>query len=167
MSRAKPSLPGGATMVPLKGPPGASGSFMVRGQAVPCRCQTSAKKKRRHRDRHKLCGRQLADSKSRAGRHEEALALIQRIPADVTGKKSFLHGKCLLRSGNYQTAIPLLEHAFHLGRTPGVSAGLLAHACENLKSSDPDWLSKSRKWQKLALHHGLTMEMALPSTFVR
>lgn len=102
----------------------------------------------------------LADSKSRAGLHPEAIAIATGIqePGVGPGSRAYLISVCQIRDGKLSEAIPLLESAFQSGWKPGQSAALLALCHERFLPSRPDAAKDVRKWKKLALHHGFKIE---------
>lgn len=105
----------------------------------------------------------LANSKSVAGRHAEALHAAERIPLTgiAPGSRDFLFGICLIRAGRHKEAIPHLEKAFKDGWEPGTSAALLSHAHLNLSTSEPASRLHARKWKKEALHRGVEVSQVL------
>jgi hypothetical protein len=100
----------------------------------------------------------LADSKSRCGRHEEALLVVQRIPNEglKSGSRDYIMGLCLLRAGNLTDSIRHLEDSHQKGYEPGVSAALLSYAHGQIASNGSR--QEARRWKKLALHAGLQVE---------
>lgn len=105
----------------------------------------------------------LANSKSVAGLHAEALHAAERIPLNgiAPGSRDFLLGVCLIRARRYSEAIPHLEKAFKDGWEPGSSAALLSHAHLQNSISAPASRLHSRKCEKQALHHGVEVPLAL------
>ena len=102
----------------------------------------------------------LADSKSRAGLHPEALSIASAISRTGLGPGSqpYLNAICQMRAGNFTKAIPLLEAAFSAGWNSGESAALLALCCKREHPPRPETAKAIRKWVKEARHRGFDIE---------
>jgi len=107
----------------------------------------------------------LADSKSRAGLHPEAVSIASAIPPTGLGPGSqpYLNGICQVRAGNFRKAMSLLESAFSSGWKPGESAALLALCCEREQPPRPETAKAVRKWTKEARHRGFEIEQVSKS----
>ncbi len=107
----------------------------------------------------------LADSKSRAGLHPEAVSIASAIsPTGLgPGSQPYLNGICQMRAGNSRKAIPLLEAAFSAGWKPGESAALLALCYEREHPPRPETAKAIRKWTKEARHRGFEIEQVAKS----
>lgn len=109
-----------------------------------------------------LCS--LADSKSRARLHQEALEVASRIRENerTTGMRALITGTCLIRASRVNEAIPDLEEAHSKGREPGNCAALLSHAHQQQGNE-----KEARFWEKQARHHGFTVQQVLRRLQVR
>jgi len=110
----------------------------------------------------------LADSKSRAGLHPEAVSIASAIPPTGMGPGSqpYLNGICQMRAGNFRKAMSLLESAFSSGWRPGESAALLALCCEREHPPRPETAKAIRKWTKEARHRGFEIEQVAQSVLL-
>lgn len=105
----------------------------------------------------------LADSKSRAGRHEEALAVVDRMSAEGVGPGSrpFIRAICLIRVRKFIDVSPLLIEAYESGYEPGTCACVLFWLYGRFSGQSHEAAKQEKRWRKIARHHGMPIERVL------
>jgi len=105
----------------------------------------------------------LADSKSRVGRHKEALAVVERINDDGVGpgSRAYIRAIILIRANKFLEVIPNLIDAYKNGYELGTCASVLSWFFGRLAHHSNEASKQQRHWQKIARHHGMTAEIVM------